>query len=405
MGLKEPKKVKEYLRKVPGLASTVSDFVPPADNRRITVINDTSGNIERMLAFTGDRFDAEEITAQSNRILTTLRSRYTFESRFVRFVLATDDGPAPVRKKETHEVRCKNDVDTTLTDVLLKSAKQGTTITRESVETIIPAIAKKKDPTQQRSGWAQFSESRAFRHYARPLVLDDIMKNIQGETAFYSYFRGKLHNALDTVEVDPCVGEADVKFGHILCNDTFADDHLIIDSADSDLIVVVLLVASSPAYRDTGRSIFWNDGTTFYNLTLMMQKWPNAIALAIAFSQAGTDYILNSSMQNGHDAYDATYTLASSIDCIRREDLARITSNALKKRPHASQAPLNKTTDDLWWNLNYWRICKVPTEEQLQHTLNDNYIASTRRMLPMRPDSETKDDPQEARQVAHPELH
>lgn len=410
MGLHEPKNIKKYLGRAPGFATPAADFVPPADGRRITVINDTSGSIERILSFTSDTFDAAEAALQASRIVTTLHSRYVFGDRFVRFVMATDDGKVPHRKSDTHELRRKNDVDTALTDKVIAAARAGKTITREAVEAVIPSIAKKKDPSQQKTGWAQFNESRAFRHYARDLVLAAIIDGVKGETAVYTYFRGQLKNALDTVTVDPCIGEADVKIGHIMCCADFADDHIILDSRDSDWVAIWLLVASSAAYPTTSRSVFWCDDGMYYALDKIRECWPNAPALAIALMQAKTDFVLNSSLKGDGPALDATYSLAAPIVNLTRADLDRITCNAHRKLPHKSQAPLASTTDSLWWNLHYWRICKEPTEEQLSRALNDNRIGTNTThngggVLPVRPDPQAKNHAEEERDAAHPAGH
>lgn len=387
MGLNEPKKMKNAFKKIPGMHTPAASFALPADNRAVTVINDISHAIERNVTFVGDVFDSNEIVAQSSRILSSMRSSFRFH-RPTRFVLTTDDGPAPDRKGETHELRKKGDVDEALTKQIIGAAKSGTTITRESVERIIPAISKKKDPTQKISGWAQFNSSRAFRHYARSSVLDSVLSTVAADQEIYTYYHGRLSNATDTIDIDPCIGEADIKFGHLFHCEAFAQDHIIIDSRDSDIVVICILsYLMDVGQQKDGRRIYWCDNTDYYDLSLIPLHWPNALALAIALMQAGTDYILHSCMKDDPDAVAVTYRIASEQPFIGAEQLALITSHAVKKLPRESQAPLSRTTADLLWNLQYWRICNVPSEEQQRCTINDLRITNPRRMPHLRTDA------------------
>lgn len=381
MGLAEPKKKKDFLKKIPGVYSATA---PPFANP-VTTIDDVSGSIERNLSFISENFDDNEIALQAKKITDYLHKCFPFTTKFV---LLTDDGKAPTQKSDTHALRKKGNVDEEITKRIIADAKNGTAISRENIDNIIPTIAKKKTPNESKTGWAQFHESRVFRNFARDGVLLSLMDNVSAAKHIFTYYHGSLKSASESVQVEPCVGEADIKFGHIFVSEFFANDDLIISSRDSD-IPVIFFVVRQFIPRERQRHIFWYDGDGYYNLTRVADTYPNSVALAIAFMQSGTDYILNSCIKNEEEAFLATYNAASSMNDFDASRIAQILDVTVKKLPHKSQAPLSKTAQQLWWNLVYWRNCENPSDEDQAHSINELGIG--RKMLHLRATTEAQD--------------
>lgn len=381
MGLAEPKKKKEFLKKIPGVYSETA----PAFANPVTSIDDISGSIERHLSFISDNFDDNEIALQAKKITDTLHKCFPFATKHV---LLTDDGAAPKQKGETHEIRKKGNVNEEITKKIIAGAKSGAILSRENIEKIIPTIAKKNNPNESKTGWAQFHSSRAFRHFARDSVLRVLLDNVSVADHIFTYYRGSLKSAKETIPVEACIGEADVKFGHIFVNDFFANDDLIISSRDSDILVIYLVLRQFIP-RERQRCIFWYDGTGYYNLSRVVDTYPNSVALAIAFMQSGSDFVLNSSIKNDEEAFITTYNAACAMDNFNSERIAQLLNVAIKKNYHAAQAPLSKTAQQLWWNLVYWRNCKDPNDEE--QALSINELGIGRKMLHLRATAEAQD--------------